>query len=183
MNSYEDRFRDDVLCGRFEFKQTGTIFEYDIKGYIKALIALVVALGVIFLFIFVFSRSYVIDLLTPAIIIIIALIWIGCAKMFVSSKQWHYVADNKKMVVSRKGTVRIYKYDEVIRVLYKEAPRGFKSLAGYTVTIEMKNGSIHKYDYISPQKGAMMSSEKTPFYILEHPPKPFNKDADYYNGR
>ncbi len=184
MTSYEnDRFREDSLRGRFEFKQTGTFSEYDIFGIVKSLVAFFIAVVTFLLFLFVFSRSFIINLLIIPITIVIILIWITCTKMFISGKEWKYIADNKKMVISRKGDVRIYKYGEVESVTYKTALRGFKSLSGYTVIVKCNNGKTHRYEYISPQNGALMAKENTPFYILNNPPKPFDKDADYYNGR
>ncbi|MCH5324992.1 MAG: hypothetical protein J1E39_07220 [Eubacterium sp.] len=181
----------DALDNRFEFRQSGSFSMRSsfARGYCVIIICAAIFLSFAFPFFLIwmtgigFKDEHVWSffgyyMLTSGVSVVIiwaiALILINIIR---KGYKCSYSADEKSLKLFSKWRSAEYKYEDVRYVTYLPM-RSFGKMIGYEVTIQTRNGT-DEYIYLSPFKGETIKQENTPFYILQHPPAPYEPGKEY----
>ena len=175
---------NDLLDGRFEFKQTGTFKVLSEYASIKVIIALVAevfailyTVSVVFFGAALSSNSSIIVIrIALSVILPVLPLWY-MAVVASGEKQYKYSADNHVMQIASKRHTYIFRYEDVQSVTCKPL-YFFGKQKGYTVKIIAKNCEA-SFRYIMPGYAEFHNTMSTPFYILENPPVQINNERSY----
>lgn len=165
------QYRDDILEGRFEFKQTG--FFYEQLRCAEILMATVITLCCVALVYLLYKiplsgsaslySLLVIGIYAAVIIFVTATI----CSLLSKGRKWSYEATNKYMRIYRKNKVYCYTYGKIKNVSCKPLKLFHIIKRGYICTVETETSKDIFY-YIRPDK----RDTDTPFDLLLHPPAP-----------
>ncbi|MGN0611826.1 MAG: hypothetical protein ACI4JI_08585 [Ruminiclostridium sp.] len=163
---------DDLLDGRFEFRQSGTFRVLSEYARIKVIIALVAELFAAYYTISVIffggaasnNSSIIVIRIALGVILPVLPLWY-MAIVAGGEEQYKYSADNHVMRIASKRHTYIFRYEDVQSVTY-EPLKFFCKRKGYTVKIIAKNCEA-SFRYIMPDSAEFQNTMSTPFYILE----------------
>lgn len=164
---------DDLLDGRFEFRQSGSFRELSIGATAKIIVSAVIEPILVFmsisaviggLFGSLHTISNIVIMIALAVILPILPIWYI---LWVSGgeRQYRYEANDKTMRIYNKRRTYIFRYCDVRNVEYRPLTLIFRKV-GYTVTVTSKYETVI-FRYMTPRKAEFTDTASTPFSILE----------------
>ena len=163
---------NDLLDGRFEFRQSGTFKVLSEYASIKVIIAIVAEFFAAYYTISViffggalsYNSSIVVIRIALSVILPILPLWY-MAIVAGGEEQYKYSADNHVMRIASKRHTYIFRYEDVQSAIY-EPLKLFCKQKGYTVKITAKNCKA-SFRYIMSNSAEFQNTMSTPFHILE----------------
>lgn len=172
----------NIINDRFEFVKTGRLRIQCKYFRLKAILIVIVGLLGVYLSTYIayeciykaFGFDSSTQLFAALLIVVVGGIMIiltyTAYHFFTAPEDWRFRADANGLTLQHEQDVIFYAYQDVKYVTFEPLYRFF-SKRGYFVTIATKSGTV-TYPYLSPFKGARVTPEECPFYVLQHPPVP-----------
>lgn len=169
---YFTQASDDLLDGRFEFRQSGTFRVLSLFAAPKIIIACIIevmiapyTLSVLFYGGAISNNSSIIVIkIALAVILPILPVWYILI-VAGGERQYRYEANGKTMRIYNKRHTYIFRYCDVRNVKYIPL-KPISRQVGYTVTVTSKYDTVI-FRYLTPRKAEFTQTASTPFAILE----------------
>ncbi len=169
-----DRHYSEIAYGRFDQKTTGKFREVPENVVLRITLTIAIFLVVIILLLAVSGNTVngTVSMVIDVIVIALCILLISVVRMQYAGKEWTYTITSKQFSLVTKGCARNYKYEDVEGVSYEFLLHPItRRKIGFIVSVKTKYTS-DKYKYLSILRGEQLTPQKTPFYILNDPPKP-----------
>ncbi len=178
-------YTNDLLEGRFEFHQQGVFYSRSPRYpvYLWIIIAAALSLSLLMPTVLIYLTGVGYDnenfgnysgyySLTIGVgLVVIWLIAIAVIRILNRGYQCRYTATLTSLKLDMKSRKIEYRYSDVINVMYSPIT-DFGKRIGFNVTVVTKQ-STDRIIYLSPTyKGEACTQDKTPFFLLNHPPEP-----------
>ena len=169
-----DRYFKEIANERFGQKTTGSFRAVPDNVVTRIVVTILIFVAIIILLLVISTHTInaAVSFLFDGLAIAAAILSIPAIRMQYAGEEWRYTITTKSFSLVTKGRARNYKYEDVEGVSYVFLLHPItRRKIGFNITVKTKYGS-DKYRYLSIYKGETLTPDKTPFYVLNDPPKP-----------